>query len=144
MIDAETAAVVGRVIELLDEHYVDRDATPAITAALRDGLAGTRYDTDLESFAAAVTADLQSVNRDLHLRLLHHADELPDTTDGDDSEEYAAMARWAASTGDGMARVERLSGNVGLLDRGPDPVPGCDQRRGGHLGDGPYRPPPTC
>ena len=102
-------------MDLLDEHYVDRDAVSAITLALQGGLAAGRYGTDLELLADSVTAALQSVNGDLHLRLVHHADELPEETPGDDSEEYAAMARWAASTGDGMARVERLSGNVGLL-----------------------------
>ena len=46
---------------------------------------------------------------------MHHADELPADVAGDDAEEYAAMAGWAASTGDGIAKVERLAGNVGLL-----------------------------
>jgi hypothetical protein len=115
VVDAETAAVVTRLTDLLDEHYVDRDAVSAIVLAVRGGLASGRYGSDLDALASAVSTDLQSVNGDLHLRLLHHTDELPDAAPGDDSDEYESMARWAASTGDGVARVERLPGNVGLL-----------------------------
>lgn len=115
MDDGQIAAVIEEIATLLEEHYVDPAATPAIVAAVNAGLAAGRYGDDLESLAAAVTTDLQSVNGDLHLRLLHHVDELPVEEPGDDAEEYAAMARWAARTGDGIAKVERLDDNTCVL-----------------------------
>lgn len=119
MTESPVAAVVERIAALLEEHYVDPEATPFIVAAVHDGLASGRYGPDLESLAAAVTADLQSVNGDLHLRLLHHPEELAIEEPGDDAEEYAAMAGWAARTGDGVAKVERLEGNTGLVTIDP-------------------------
>ncbi len=59
------------------------------------------------------------MNGDKHLRLLYHAEPLPERTPGDDSAEYAAMAQWASQTGWGMARVEHLAGNVSYLDIQP-------------------------
>jgi hypothetical protein len=115
----EVARVVNDVISLLEEHYVDPDAAAVISRAVAASLAGGRYPADERSLAEAVTADLQSVNGDKHLRLLHHADPLPERKPGDDTAEYEAMARWASQTCWGIARVEQLPGNVGYLDIQP-------------------------
>jgi len=48
---------------------------------------------DEASLAPLVTKDLQAVNGDRHLRLLHRADEVP--ASGDDAAEMAALARHA-------------------------------------------------
>jgi len=115
----EVARVVDDVISLLGEHYVDPDAAAAMSRTLAASLAAERYPADARALAAAVTEDLQSVNGDKHLRLIYHAEPLPERTPGDDSAEYAAMERWASQTGWGMARVEHLAGNVGYLDIQP-------------------------
>ncbi len=115
----EVARVVNDVISLLGEHYVDPDPAAAISRTMAASLAGGRYPADEQTLAAAVTEDLQSVNGDKHLRLLYHAEPLPERTPGDDSAEYAAMAQWASQTSWGMARVEHLPGNVGYLDIQP-------------------------
>jgi hypothetical protein len=73
----EVAAVVAEVTALVNEHYVDPAAAVQITRALAASLAGGRYAADEQSLAAAVTADLQSVNGDKHLRLVYHAAPLP-------------------------------------------------------------------
>ena len=78
-----------------------------------------RYPADLPALATAVTADLQSVNGDKHLRLQYHEQAIPPRTPGDDTEEYAAMARWADQTCGGVACAQRLAGNVGYLDLRP-------------------------
>jgi hypothetical protein len=108
----EVAAVVAEVTALVNEHYVDPAAAVQITRALAASLAGGRYAADEQSLAAAVTADLQSVNGDKHLRLVYHAAPLPASEHGDDAAEYAAMASWADRTGHGIARVEWLTGNI--------------------------------
>jgi C-terminal processing protease CtpA/Prc len=104
---------------LLFEHYFDRDVAAQIAAVLEAGLNAGRYPDDLPALAAAVTASLQSVNGDQHLRLVLHADELPERDDGDDAEEYAAMAEWAARTSSGVAKVERFEGNIGYVELAP-------------------------
>ena len=89
--------IVGEVAALVEAHYVFPDVAAAVSRELSEGLAGGRYPAEARSLATAVTADLQSVNGDKHLRLLYHDQALPQRTPGDDTEEYAAIARWAAS-----------------------------------------------
>lgn len=111
--------IVDRVAALVETHYVFPDVATAVSQILADGLAAGRYPADAPLLATAVTSDLQSANRDLHLRLLFHEDVQPPREPGDDREEYAAMARWADQTCGGVAGVRRLAGNVGYLDLQP-------------------------
>jgi N-terminal domain of Peptidase_S41 in eukaryotic IRBP len=119
MDEPELTRVVGQVGVLVEAHYVFPDVAAAVSRVLADGLADGRYPADARSLATVVTADLQSVNGDKHLRLLYHEQALPQRTPGDDTEDYAAMARWAALTCGGVACVQRLAGNVGYLDLQP-------------------------
>ncbi|HEY5351305.1 MAG TPA: S41 family peptidase [Streptosporangiaceae bacterium] len=86
---------------------------------LESRLAEGRYAAmpDEESLATAVTRDLQSLNGDQHLRLLHSAAELPER--GDEAAELEAMSAYADRTSGGIARAERLDGNIGYLDVRP-------------------------
>jgi hypothetical protein len=104
---------------LLDRHYFDPEVAASVAATLGAALAAGSYPGDEASLAEAVTADLQSVNGDKHLRLNYHAETLPEREPGDDAEELAAFQRWADRTCGGVARVERLAGNVGYLDVAP-------------------------
>jgi hypothetical protein len=117
--EPELTRIVGQVCALVEAHYVFPDVAAAVSRVLADGLAEGRYPADARSLATAVTADLQSVNGDKHLRLLYHEQALPQRAPGDDTEEYAAMARWAGLAGGGVACVQRLAGNVGYLDLQP-------------------------
>jgi peptidase S41-like protein len=111
-----SASVLAGVIDLLRRHYVFPDVARELAAKLADG----RYPDlgDLPGLAAAVTADLQSVNGDKHLRLLYHADALP-AGHGEDDVEMEQLRRWADSCCGGVARAERLPGNVSHLDLRP-------------------------
>ena len=119
MDEAELTHVVEQVRALVETHYVYPDVAAAVSRVLAEGLAEGRYPAEVPSLAAAITTDLQSVNRDQHLRLLYHVDALPPRTPGDDTEEYAAMAQWADQTCGGVACVQRLAGNVGYLELQP-------------------------
>jgi hypothetical protein len=119
MDETELAGVVDQVRALVEEHYIFPEVAVKVSAVLAAALAGGRYPADLPALAAAVTADLQSVNGDKHLRLLYHEEAIPPRTPGDDAEEYAAMARWADQTCGGIACAQRLAGNVGCLDLRP-------------------------
>jgi Peptidase family S41/N-terminal domain of Peptidase_S41 in eukaryotic IRBP len=116
---SEIDTAIGHVASLVEEHYVDQQTGAAISRAVASSLAAGRYPEDGPALAEAVTADLQSVNGDKHLRLIYHAEALAERTSGGDAEEYAAMARWAGQTCGGVARVELLPENVGLLDLQP-------------------------
>ena len=116
---AEVRHVVGQVRALVQTHYLYPDVAATVPRVLAEGLGEGRYPAEEPSLAAAVTADLQSVNADKHLRLLYHAEALPRRAPDDDSEEYAAMARWAEQTCGGVACVRRLAGNVGYLELQP-------------------------
>jgi hypothetical protein len=119
MDETEVADVVDQVRALVEAHYIFPEAAAKVSGALAEGLAGGRYPADLPALATAVTADLQSVNGDKHLRLMYHEEAIPPRTPGDDAEEYAAMARWADQTCGGVACAQRLAGNVGYLDLRP-------------------------
>jgi hypothetical protein len=119
MDETELADVIDQVRALVEEHYIFPEVAVKVAGVLAEGLAGGRYPADLPALAAAVTADLQSVNGDKHLRLLYHEEAIPPRTPGDDAEEYAAMARWADQTCGGVACAQRLAGNVGYLDLRP-------------------------
>jgi len=95
MDEPELTRVVGQVGALVEAHYVFPEVAAVVSRVLADGLAEGRYPAEARSLATAVTADLQSVNGDKHLRLLYHEQAVPQRTPGDDTEEYAAMARWA-------------------------------------------------
>jgi Peptidase family S41/N-terminal domain of Peptidase_S41 in eukaryotic IRBP len=119
MDESELTRVVSEIRALVEAHYLFPDVAAAVSRALADGLAEGRYPAQARSLAAAVTADLESVSNDKHLRLLYHEQAQPQRTPGDDTEEYAAMARWAALTCGGVGGVQRLAGNVGYLDLQP-------------------------
>lgn len=119
MAETELADIVDQVRSLVEEHYIFPEVAVKVSGMLAAGLAGGRYPADLSALAAAVTADLQSVNGDKHLRLLYHEEAIPPRTPGDDAEEYAALARWADQTCRGVACAQRLAGNVGYLELRP-------------------------
>jgi len=119
MDEKELAGVVDQVRALVEAHYIFPEVAAKVSEVLAAGLAGGRYPADLPALAAAVTADLQSVNGDKHLRLQYHQEAIPPRTPGDDTEEYAAMAHWAGQTCGGVACAQRLAGNVGYLDLRP-------------------------
>ena len=101
----------------LASYYVFPDMADEIAAVLRARLAENAYAeaANDEEFAALVTADLQSVNGDKHLRLLYSHDEVPDT--GQESAwDPVAYQKEAELDAFGVTKVERLKGNVGLLN----------------------------
>jgi C-terminal processing protease CtpA/Prc len=65
--------------------------------------------------ARVVTADMQAVNRDRHLFLEFSAQEVPVRADGL-VDSASLRAEQAVLAGHGFARIERLAGNVGLID----------------------------
>jgi C-terminal processing protease CtpA/Prc len=121
MDDAVVTQVVEHVRTLVEAHYLFPDVAGAVSAILAGGLAERRYPTDLSALADAVTADLQSVNGDRHLRLVHHTEAIPpdEPNHNKDDDERAALERWAQQTSRGVACIQHLSGNIGYLELRP-------------------------
>lgn len=105
--------MIYEVCTLLGGRYVFPEVAAEVAAVLRDRCAAGDYaDVADEDLAAAVTRDLQSVNGDRHLRLLHSAEEV---SEGEEESE-ADLQREVAANAGGIRRVERLPGNIGYLD----------------------------
>jgi hypothetical protein len=112
----EIKAVIDQVAALIREHYVFPDVGQAVADRLIADQLDGRYDdfTEPVRLAEQVTTDLQVGNEDKHLRLIHHIDELFEE-DEDPVAEEAAWVRHIELTAAGMARAERLAGNIGVL-----------------------------
>lgn len=111
------APVIDETVELLIEHYVFPEVSEQLTVLLRQRLAEGAYDVGgAEELARLVTADLQSVNGDRHLRLKYHADSVPA---GQGAAALAAMRRDFDSSLGGAPRVESLSEGVAVVELAP-------------------------
>ncbi|MGI8721698.1 MAG: S41 family peptidase [Geodermatophilaceae bacterium] len=119
MSSQDRSAEINQVCSLLTRYYVFPDVGERVVEVLRrrhsaGAFAGLSTD---ENFGAAVTATLQSVNGDRHLRLLHSVDEIPVQADNDaevsDADGYRQEVLLSAG---GIAAAQRLDDNVGYLD----------------------------
>jgi hypothetical protein len=103
--------------ELMSRFYLDAQIGERVNARLRERLNAGAYSdtTDERTFAELVSEDTTAVSGDPHLRLRYSVAVIPESEDlvipesGRDPEE-------AAAAGHGFAKVERLPGNVGLID----------------------------
>ncbi len=98
--------------DLVESQYVFPEIGTTLAELLRANARAGRYaGADVPELSRRVTEDLQSANGDLHLRLKHHAEPIPDLP----SEEMtiAMFTEQAARTLGGIAAVERLAGPNG-------------------------------
>jgi C-terminal processing protease CtpA/Prc len=110
----ETAPVVEALIERLDEGYVLSERAAEAASLLRARLAEGSYDLPLgPEFCRRASGDLLDATGDKHLRLLWH--EAPQTS-GRGEEQFAAdLLEQFKLENQGVRRVERLEGNVGVI-----------------------------
>ncbi|MGW2521641.1 S41 family peptidase [Streptomyces sp. NPDC001617] len=114
---ADVPAVLDETVRLLTEQYVFPDVAEQLAALLRRRLAEGAYDVEsAEELGALVTADLQSVNGDPHLRLKYHPEQVPQ---GQGEAALAAMRRAFDASLGGVPRVQRLDGGTALLELAP-------------------------
>ncbi|OKI57718.1 S41 family peptidase [Streptomyces sp. MJM1172] len=111
------APVVGEMARLLTEHYVFPEIAEQLADLLQRRLAEGAYDVDdAEELGRLVTADLQSVNGDRHLRLKHHADPV---SPKQGAATLDAMRRDFDSSLGGAPRVQLLDGGVAVVELAP-------------------------
>ncbi|MFE5138411.1 S41 family peptidase [Streptomyces fagopyri] len=111
------APVIDETARLLIEHYVFPEIAEQLAGLLQRRLTEGAYDVDdTEELARLVTADLQSVNGDRHLRLKHHADPIPPK---EGAATLDAMRRDFATSLGGAPRVQLLDGEVAVVELAP-------------------------
>ncbi|PBC66208.1 peptidase S41-like protein [Streptomyces sp. TLI_235] len=117
----DTATVVESIAALIAEHYVFPDVAEQLATLLRRRSADGSYRAETaQELAASVTADLRSVNGDLHLGLKYHAEPVP-AEQG--AATLAAMRRAFDDSLGGVPRVELLDGGVAVLEIAPAVFP---------------------
>ena len=111
----DRAAVIRNSAELLEQRYVDAEAGKQIAAKLRQSGPLWSGIRDAKQFAETMTQWLRRESGDGHLGLSFS--EKPITEGGDEGFSAAEMERfYGAHLNHGIERIERLPGNVMLLD----------------------------
>ncbi|MFF3976347.1 S41 family peptidase [Streptomyces sp. NPDC001828] len=111
------APVINETVRLLTEHYVFPEIADQLAGLLRRRLSEGAYDVDdAEELARLVTEDLQSANGDRHLRLKHHAGQVPPKRGAATLE---SMRREFDTSLGGAPRVQLLDGGVAVLELAP-------------------------
>ncbi|MGW2872841.1 S41 family peptidase [Kitasatospora sp. NPDC001225] len=117
----DTVTLVESIADLVRENYVFPDVAGQLADLLRRRSAEGAYRTEsAEELSEAVTADLRSVNGDLHLGLKYHAAPVPP----EPGAAVLAMVRREFDTFlNGVPRVELLDHGVAVLEIGPKLFP---------------------
>jgi hypothetical protein len=111
------APVINETARLLTEHYVFPEIAEQLAGLLQRRLTEGAYDIDdAEELARLVTADLQSVNGDRHLRLKHHA--APASPKRGAATRDAMRRDFDSSLG-GAPRMQLLDGGVAVVELAP-------------------------
>ena len=117
---AERRTVIDGVLDRLKRAYVFPDTAVAMERAVRARQRRGEYErlTSARALADSLTAHLQAVSQDRHLRVRYSFEPLPAAPDDDhpDPEQRARARAFGQQVNFGFERVERLDGNVGYLE----------------------------
>jgi hypothetical protein len=113
----ERRQVIDGVVARLKQSYVLPDMAKLLADAVEIHQKQGDYDTisDGAVLAMRLTADLQSVSRDRHLRVEYSAVKLPPEEGGPGAEEEQQYRNELARTNCGFQRAELLPGNIGYI-----------------------------
>jgi Peptidase family S41/N-terminal domain of Peptidase_S41 in eukaryotic IRBP len=109
--------ILPLVQDLVRTHYVFPDVAERIAAGLDDLDRTMLAGADEAAQAETLSAALQSLNGDRHLRVRHYPDGVP--PEDDEAAVLAWFAQLALEQGPGITEARRLEGNIGLLVVGP-------------------------
>jgi len=121
-IDAATRkAVIESLAVAVQDHYVFPDQAKLVAKDLRRRLSRKEYDriTSAKEFADSLTAHMQAITHDLHLRAHYRHEPLPEGLNNDGPpppDELRRMREMNRVRNYGFEKLERLAGNVGYLD----------------------------
>ncbi|MBM4792150.1 S41 family peptidase [Streptomyces sioyaensis] len=110
------AQIIDLALDRIVTGYVFPQRAVEVDQAIRARLASGAYDAlSGAAFCAAVTAHLQEVCPDKHLRLLWQDEPRATESAGEDAGRAAFLALMRAEN-QGIRRCEQLDGNIGYLD----------------------------
>ena len=113
--------VVENLLKRLNDAYVFPETAAKMERAVRERLERGEYDklTSAKQFAEKLTADLQEVSRDKHLRVRYSFQPIPERAGGPrepSAEERERFRREMSRINYGFQKVERLPGNIGYVE----------------------------
>jgi CubicO group peptidase (beta-lactamase class C family) len=120
---ARQEAIEG-ALKALNEAYVFPETAKKMEQSIRERMQRKEYDgiSSALAFASTLTAHLQEVSRDKHLRVIFNDGSRPMFGGGPDPAERERARMMSAKRNFGFEKVERMSGNIGYLDlRGFEP-----------------------
>ena len=112
-------AVVESLIVEVQARYVFADKGAALAKALRKRVQAREYDgiTSGRAFAESLTAHMQAVTFDGHMRVHYRQEPFPEALDDEaPADEVARQLEEMRMRNFGFEQVRRLPGNVGYLD----------------------------
>jgi retinol-binding protein 3 len=116
---AAKTQVIDAVLKELNDRYVFPEVAKQMETNIRQRIANKEYDaiTSAEEFAKKLTADLQSVSKDKHLRVRYSAQTIPvRKPDAEPSaEQRAEFENNMKRINFAFEKVERLPGNIGYI-----------------------------
>ena len=125
--------VIENLIKKLNESYIFPDTAAKMEQAVRARVSRGEYDqiTSAKQFAQKLTADVQEVSRDKHLRVNYWSRPLPERAGArrePTAEEREQYRRDMSRINYGFQKVERLPGNIGYVEfrNFTDPEGGAD------------------
>ncbi len=120
-IDAATrSAVIDVLLKELNEAYVFPETAKRMETDIRTRAGAKEYDsiTSARAFAEKLTADLQTVSKDKHLRVRYSYEVLPTRQDRrEPTEAEIEKQKWFnRRVNYGFEKIERMNGNIGYID----------------------------
>ncbi len=114
------AAVVDALLNELNDGYVFSETAKKMETDIRARVSAKEYDsiTSARAFAEKLTADLQSMSKDKHLRVRYSYEVMPSRKDRrEPSEAEIEQSKWFnRRLNYGFEKVERMNGNIGYID----------------------------
>jgi hypothetical protein len=113
--------VIENLLKRLNDAYIFPDTAAKMERVVRERLDRGEYEkiTSAKQFAEKLTADLQEVSRDKHLRVRYSHRPIPERA-GDrrppSAEEREQFRREMSRINYGFQKVERLPGNIGYVE----------------------------
>jgi hypothetical protein len=116
---AQRTNVIKALLKELEENYVFPDVAKKMRLAIEARLEGKEYDAveTGQDLAGKLTAHLQEVAKDKHLRVMCHTQKrvAPPKGEKPTEKDLEQMRQRLRKSNGGYRRVERLPGNVGYL-----------------------------